>query len=890
VCPAGWTGEYCGESLEHDACRDFECHNDGSCYLTDDGAARCQCPAGYSGDHCETAPAGACNGGITVDAGEFSEFGWWDEGSDRAGYPNGLRCSWTIEVPEDKVARLWFDRIDTFCDADYVEVTVGDASRGAYCGSGADDIPHMEFVGEAFTVTLSTSEGGDRGYLGFWAAFDLDDRTSSSSASGSEGGDPVDCRVADWSYWGDCDEPADGCVSPGRQVRSRDIVEPEAFGGEQCPELEQERACLPRSCLPVACTAPPQRQTAGNGHIGIGSPREEGTPLSGVPLPDNLNCEWEFGPVDASGGPPAHVSVAVVWADVAGTDDCNSGVLTIQGQDLSTGRIDDLGYMCHGQEGARYEFDGQVIVRLETSDEGAGRPGVGFRFDYEIEAFSDNFDCELGEWSEWSDCDPSCGGEGTQARERVIVQQPVGNGLPCPGPDDLRMSRPCHTDPCRPVNQDAAATVTVFMDPDIFNEAFLAMYESFAAEFAADVANLLDVPGERVAVIEVNAAGDSPTIVFEILPAHGIPGPPASHLVDQLQEEMRNPESRLWTSGAASFMAADREVSATFADPAKAAYDPEQVSFTLTASSPDDSGDVVVTVVNQGGSVLLVSAVSIVGDDNDWLAVAEPHTFPVRPANIYDMHFQFKNLRSLAAGKYFKVVEVEHNVPNGPHSIPVTLVVEGTSSGSGDGPHGQPHNNDPDGPLGYADEQGFWPGVIAAVGGMLALLLVSCCCVWFYRRKVRPFCRTLCGKNVRDLEAQRVRAAASRQSASRRSTSEEETSSMLRATDSAVEMSSVAVTVPSTPARTGGSGYSASASPRLAAARLPVARRRAAVGARVARLGAALVRWVALARLWRRPAAACSSCRSRRCARRSSRPSGTASPRWRFGARRCAPR
>lgn len=58
---------------------------------------------------------------------------------------------------------------------------------------------------------------------------------------------------------------------------------------------------------------------------------------------------------------------------------------------------------------------------------------------------SDDDDCELSPWSEWSFCDPACG-QGSQRRYRTVVKLPRGQGAACP---ELNQTRPCHDcDPC----------------------------------------------------------------------------------------------------------------------------------------------------------------------------------------------------------------------------------------------------------------------------------------------------------------------------------------------------------------------------------------------------------------------------------------------------------
>ncbi len=55
-----------------------------------------------------------------------------------------------------------------------------------------------------------------------------------------------------------------------------------------------------------------------------------------------------------------------------------------------------------------------------------------------------NVDCKVSDWSDWSYCDVDCGG-GIQERTRSIITQPKGNGKVCP---ELRETKACNTEPC----------------------------------------------------------------------------------------------------------------------------------------------------------------------------------------------------------------------------------------------------------------------------------------------------------------------------------------------------------------------------------------------------------------------------------------------------------
>lgn len=850
TCTEGWTGPFCGENLEQDVCDPNPCEHDGTCSLGDDGDAHCECGTGYSGDRCEVEDeptSDACDGGVTVAVDGVTQFGWWNANEQISGYPNSLACSWHVDIPVGKVAFLWFDRIDTMCSNDVVSVVVDEQVIGSYCGEQAADIDVFEIHGTGLDVEFTTVDGGDHGYFGFWVGVELEDAPASgagSSASGTESSSsepPRDCEVGEWSYWSDCEASADGtgresCDEPGTRRRIRDILEPPSEDGEPCPELDQVALCLPSSCLPDAChvDTAPEVHDSGSGRIGLGNPpNDDGLPR--IEIPEALSCVWRIGAENA------HVDLAIVWADVdaSGTEEiCDFGVIEVIGLPS-----EHIARVCRGSAGDAFSFDGVVTVQLTTSAESIGHLGSGFSMDFEVVEQEPNVDCAVSDWTEWSDCDPDCG-VGQRSRRRVVLQEAEGSGAPCPPEDEMRQEEECNNGPCAPTDVTAAATVVVGMREDVFNAEFLSSHPDFEETFANDVAEALGIPRERISIVEVTL--DPPSVMFEILPAHGIPGSPASHLVNVLRSSLNDEESQLWSGGASSFISREVPMSAAFADPAEVEFLPASVEYT-----DPSSGSTAVVVRNNGGSVLVVTGISVAGDAGGFFSVSEPHSFNIQPRSTHALRFDFSPA-GLAAGRHFKVVEIEHNVPNGPHAIPVTVVVDAASSSSSSGSASHHGSHDkPDGIIGYIDEQGFLPGVVAAAAAMVLLGLCGCFSVWCYRRKVRPFCRTLCGHGVRDLEAQRrarMSTANARSDSRAESTgsAEEETSSMLRSTDTGVEMSSVGVTVSSGTERrgpAGGSTYAASASPWATAAApsdsRPSGAPRSAAAARTARPGTA---------------------------------------------------
>jgi len=59
-------------------------------------------------------------------------------------------------------------------------------------------------------------------------------------------------------------------------------------------------------------------------------------------------------------------------------------------------------------------------------------------------------DCEVEDWSSWSECSATCGG-GTRTRERKVVQEPENGGAAC---QDREEEESCKTEPCEGTTDD----------------------------------------------------------------------------------------------------------------------------------------------------------------------------------------------------------------------------------------------------------------------------------------------------------------------------------------------------------------------------------------------------------------------------------------------------
>lgn len=65
------------------------------------------------------------------------------------------------------------------------------------------------------------------------------------------------------------------------------------------------------------------------------------------------------------------------------------------------------------------------------------------------------YDCKVSHWSEWSECDASCG-EGQSTRKRQVLRPESNGGKECP---QLEESQPCQVEECSRVDLDSELAV-----------------------------------------------------------------------------------------------------------------------------------------------------------------------------------------------------------------------------------------------------------------------------------------------------------------------------------------------------------------------------------------------------------------------------------------------
>ena len=111
-------------------------------------------------------------------------FGSLQSPQDYNWYHSGLNCDWLITVPEGKIVKLKFDKLDlkqssgSKCTADFVEVLDGKRSngesKGKFCGDRKPE--DIRSTGRYMWVRFRT-DPHDSNYEGFKASYAAEDKS-----------------------------------------------------------------------------------------------------------------------------------------------------------------------------------------------------------------------------------------------------------------------------------------------------------------------------------------------------------------------------------------------------------------------------------------------------------------------------------------------------------------------------------------------------------------------------------------------------------------------------------------------------------------------------------------------------------------------------------------
>eukprot|EP00928_Gymnodinium_smaydae_P010951 TRINITY_DN14117_c0_g5_i1.p1 TRINITY_DN14117_c0_g5~~TRINITY_DN14117_c0_g5_i1.p1 ORF type:complete len:1558 (+),score=314.31 TRINITY_DN14117_c0_g5_i1:79-4752(+) len=288
---------------------------------------------------------------------------------------------------------------------------------------------------------------------------------------------PVDCKLSNWGDWNTCTLSCGG----GIQSRGRVIDTQAANQGNPCEDsLEEMQACNEQACgqsgPPVDCsyddwtdwTPCTDKQKsrerhietlASNGGQACSSQLSELVPCDEEPTDCDVS-EWTaWDPCDrqCGGGQQArHRQIrafpqfggAVCPSSMHEVRGCNTAPCAGSADDCYVGEWDPW-LPCSASCGVGQRKRERSVIGLR------GPNGVGCSdLLVETEPCPENpscdvQDCEWEHWSDWSECDSTCGG-GMRSRNRNILVMPSAGGKACDA-NALEELDECNTQPCNAI-------------------------------------------------------------------------------------------------------------------------------------------------------------------------------------------------------------------------------------------------------------------------------------------------------------------------------------------------------------------------------------------------------------------------------------------------------
>lgn len=223
----------------------------------------------------------------------------------------------------------------------------------------------------------------------------------------------VDCIVSDWNFPTFADAPCTKPCGEGTRTRNRTITTPAQADGQACPHLVEVEPCNTQAC-PVDCKL-----------------SEFG--------------EWDV--CDTACGPGTQSRFKTVITPAAhGGKACGETVesrackiMDCQCKTSEWGAFSECSKACGSGQKTRT----RTVTQQPTGE--VTCPDLSETVACNTQECDVN--CQVGQWTSWSDCSEPCG-EGHEYRSRVITVEKEGNGESCPKLDEVRE---CFVKPC-PIN------------------------------------------------------------------------------------------------------------------------------------------------------------------------------------------------------------------------------------------------------------------------------------------------------------------------------------------------------------------------------------------------------------------------------------------------------
>lgn len=275
--------------------------------------------------------------------------------------------------------------------------------------------------------------------------------------------EPQDCKLSEWSEWTSCSTKCGG----GEQVRTRTVIAPPINGGTECGPLTEKKACNTQSC-PVDCQVSDWNEWSScTASCGGGKQTRSRTILQhnsggGKECPiltETQSCNNQLCPVDCKvgewsawsacdkecGGGTQFRTRRILQEAANGGEQCPALKETRQCNTQQCAKDCQVSEWSKWSECSRTCGGGtQTRTRTITSPAVAGGECPVLSETQACNSQSCSTDCEVSLWSEWSACTKTCGG-GTRFRKRVVNKPATGGGKECP---PLTEEESCNTQPC----------------------------------------------------------------------------------------------------------------------------------------------------------------------------------------------------------------------------------------------------------------------------------------------------------------------------------------------------------------------------------------------------------------------------------------------------------
>eukprot|EP01004_Peranema_trichophorum_P002386 NODE_144_length_3469_cov_340.552002_g122_i1.p1 GENE.NODE_144_length_3469_cov_340.552002_g122_i1~~NODE_144_length_3469_cov_340.552002_g122_i1.p1 ORF type:complete len:1105 (-),score=461.08 NODE_144_length_3469_cov_340.552002_g122_i1:155-2980(-) len=220
---------------------------------------------------------------------------------------------------------------------------------------------------------------------------------------------PIDCVMGTWGTWSTCNRVCGG----GSQIRTRSIVVASSVGGKECEATSESQVCNTQPCA-VDCVMGSWSQWV---------PCDKSCGKGSTSRSRNIVVQSQYG------GKACESTVEVITCNV---QECPQDCVVQPWGAWSA---------CDKSCGGGVSIRSRAII-VPSSNFGRACPTL-----QEVQKCNEQacpVDCAMGEWSKWGECTEKCGG-GYTTRNRGIIVQPRGTGKPCLSTIDTKR---CNTNPC----------------------------------------------------------------------------------------------------------------------------------------------------------------------------------------------------------------------------------------------------------------------------------------------------------------------------------------------------------------------------------------------------------------------------------------------------------